>query len=622
MNVLGISAYYHDSAAALVCNGQLVAAAQEERFSRKKHDDRFPAGAVRYCLREAGLELRDLDAVVFYEKPFIKFERLLMTYMDRFPHGFSSFIHAIPVWMKDKLWMKSLIRRELEGYSGSIYFNDHHLSHAASAFLVSPFEEAAIVTVDGVGEWSTSTWGVGRGNRIELMHETRFPHSLGLLYSAYTSYLGFKVNSAEYKVMGLAPYGRPTFYDQVRKTVDWKQDGSFRLKTEYFDYLGGLRMTNERFHRLFGGPPRKPESWLTQRDFDIAASIQKVTDEIMVAMAAHIRRETGMSRLCMAGGVALNCVANARVLAQSGFDEIWVQPAAGDAGGALGAAFHFWNCVHKNPRTFVMETACWGPEYGEAETRAFLDSIGAKYDYHPDGAGLCRAVAERIARGHVVGWHQGRMEFGPRALGSRSILGDPRDAKMKDTINQKIKFREGFRPFAPSVLEEEANDWFDLQYGDPSRPPHPSPFMLLVADARIPEGAAVAAGQELAQAEAQAGSADEGGRAKAPDAPSCYPLPAVTHVDGSARLQTVSSTQSPLYHRLIAEYKRQTGVPVVINTSFNVRGEPIVNTPADAYRCFMRTHMDDLAVGPFLLARNDQPEWKEEGDWRSEFALD
>ncbi|MCX7719317.1 MAG: carbamoyltransferase [Candidatus Sumerlaeaceae bacterium] len=580
MRILGISAFYHDSAAALVVDGQLVAAAQEERFSRRKHDDRFPTHAAKWCLKEGNIGVADLDYVVFYDKPFMKFERLLFTYLEQFPRGFRTFCIAMPLWMNEKLWIKSVIRHAL-GFHGKILFNDHHMSHAASAFLVSPFEEAAILTVDGVGEWSTSTWGVGRGSQIELREETRFPHSLGLLYSAFTYYLGFKVNSAEYKVMGLAPYGKPVYYDKVREVVEWREDGSFRLNTKYFDFLHGLRMTNERFDALFGGPPRVAETRLTQREFDIAASIQKVTDEIMVALARHIRHKTGMNKLCMAGGVALNCVANAKVLREAGFDDIWVQPAAGDAGGALGAAFYLHNSVLGNPRSFRMDHALYGPAYSEEESRSYLDSIGAKYRrLEPED--LVRETAALIAAGHVVGWHQGRMEFGPRALGARSILADARDAKMKDTLNMKIKFREGFRPFAPSVIEERTAEFFELD------PPHTSPFMLLVADVR----------------------------------PDKRVIPSVTHVDGSARLQTVSRDTNPLYYALIEEFDRQTGVPVIINTSFNVRGEPIVCTPADAYRCFMRTNMDDLVIGPFLMHKADQPPWQESGDWRKEFALD
>jgi carbamoyltransferase len=580
LNILGISAFYHDSAAALVRDGQLVAAAQEERFSRKKHDERFPGLAVRYCLREAGISCGELDYVVFYDKPFTKFHRLLFTYLNEFPRGLVSFLHAMPIWMKDKLWIKSLIRQEL-GYKGEILFTDHHISHAASAFLVSPYDEAAILTVDGVGEWSTTTWGLGQGNQITLSHEERFPHSLGLLYSAYTYYLGFKVNSAEYKVMGLAPYGKPSFYDKVRETVDWKPDGSFRLNTDYFDYLHGLRMTSSKFHRLFGGPPRKPETRLTQREFDIAASIQKVTDEIMLAMAQHARNKTGMRYLCMAGGVALNCVANAAILRQAGFEDIWIQPAAGDAGGALGAAFYVYNSVLGNPREFRMQHAFYGPQFSDEETGNYLDSIHAVYR-KLESADLLREIADLISQNNVIGWHQGRMEFGPRALGGRSILADPRDPKMKDTLNMKIKFREGFRPFAPSVTDEAANEIFELE------PPHKSPFMLLVAQVRTDR----------------------------------QNIPSVTHVDGSARLQTVEKSVNPLYHDLISEFGRQTGTPVIINTSFNVRGEPIVCTPADAYRCFMRTNMDYLVIGPFLMKKQEQPAWQEEGDWRKEFALD
>ena len=580
MNILGLSAFYHDSAAALVQDGRLIAAAQEERFSRKKHDEGFPKLAVEYCLREAGISLSEVDHVVFYDKPFTKFERLLLTYLDQFPRGFRSFMQAIPIWMKDKLWMRSIIRHELN-FTGPILFNDHHLSHAASAFLVSPYDEAALLTVDGVGEWSTSTWGVGRGIDIELREETRFPHSLGLFYSAYTYYLGFKVNSAEYKVMGLAPYGKPTFVDQVKQTIDWKPDGSFRLNTDYFDFMTGQRMTNARFDALFGAPPRQGETRLTQREFDIAASVQKVTDEIMLALASHIHRETGMRHLCLAGGVALNCVANGRILRDAGFDDIWIQPAAGDAGGALGAAFYLWNSVLRNPRTWRMDHAQHGPGFDEAECRRQLEAVGAKFTRLVN-ADLPRETARLIADNHVVGWFQGRMEFGPRALGGRSILGDARDPKMKDTINMKIKFREGFRPFAPSVTREAAAEYFDLDA------PRESPFMLLTAEVR----------------------------------PDRRVIPSVTHVDASARLQTVDKEINPLYHAVIEEFGRQTGVPVIINTSFNVRGEPIVCTPADAYRCFMRTNMDDLVVGPFLMAKKDQPGWNETGDWREEFALD
>lgn len=580
MNILGISAFYHDSAAALVRDGQLVAAAQEERFTRKKHDENFPSNAVRYCLRQGGIEVADLDYVVFYDKPFLKFERLLLTYLDQFPRGLRSFLRAMPIWMKDKLWIKSVILHEL-GYHKEILFCDHHISHASSAFLVSPFEEAAILTVDGVGEWSTSTWGVGRGNSVELLAETRFPHSLGLLYSAFTYYLGFKVNSGEYKVMGLAPYGKPTYYDQVRQVVDWKEDGSFRLHTEYFDFLSGLRMTNEKFDALFGAPPRKPETRLTQREFDIAASIQKVTDEIMVALASHIHQVSGMKALCMAGGVALNCVANAKIIQQTGFEDVWVQPAAGDAGGALGAAFYVYNSVLGNPRTFQMEHAYYGPEFDDNEIEEFLSTAQARWKRLEPGE-LVKEVSDILMQNNVVGWHQGRMEFGPRALGARSILADPRDPAMKDTLNMKIKFREGFRPFAPSAAEDHQDELFEM--GKLKN----SPFMLFVAD--VHEDRRV--------------------------------VPSVTHVDGSARLQTVAREVNPLYYELIEEFGQRTGVYAIINTSFNVRGEPIVCTPADAYRCFMRTNMDYLVVGNYLLDKREQPAWQEDEKWLEQFTLD
>ena len=569
MNILGISAFYHDSAAAIVVDGVLIAAAQEERFTRKRHDEALPVQAVNYCLREAGLRMEAVDYITFYDKPFLKFERLLLSYLETFPRGFRSFIAAVPMWASQKLWIKSLIAQELK-FKGPICFSDHHMSHAASAFLVSPFDRAAILTVDGVGEWSTSTWGTGEGTQISLTHETRFPHSLGLLYSAFTYYLGFKVNSAEYKVMGLAPYGKPIYYDKVRRTIDWKPDGSFRLNLEYFDFIGGLRMTSPRMDELFGAPARQPETRLTQREFDIAASVQKVTDEIMVAMATHVQRETGMKNLCMAGGVALNCVANAKVLREAGFDEIWIQPAAGDAGGAVGSAYYLWNCVLGHARTYRMDHAYLGPQFEAAEVREYLDSVQAVYS-EPGEKDLIGRAADLIANGKVIGWHQGRMEFGPRALGSRSILADARDPAMKDTLNRAIKFREGFRPFAPSVIDEAANDWFEM---DVNGRVHNSPFMLLVADVR------------------------DGKRV----------IPSVTHVDNSARLQTVSREPNPMYHALIEEFGRRSGVPIVINTSFNVRGEPIVCTPEDAYRCFMRTNMDALIIGPYLLHKNDQPE--------------
>ncbi len=580
MNVLGLSCYYHDSAAALLRDGRIVAACQEERLSRKKHDSGFPARAVRYVLREAGLRPEQLDAVGFYDKPLLKFERMLSTYVATFPRSFSSFRKAMPVWMKEKLWVPSLIRKELAPYRGPILFAEHHMSHAASCFLVSPFEESAILTVDGVGEWATASFGVGRGGDITLFKEIRFPHSLGLLYSAFTYYLGFKVNSAEYKVMGLAPYGKPVHYERIMKEmVHLNDDGSFKLDMKYFSYDYGLTMTNGAFDDFFGGPPRKPEAWMNEREFDIAASVQKVCEEVVLAMTRYIQRETGLTNLCMAGGVALNCVANGRVIRETPFEKLFVQPAAGDAGGAVGVAHWIYNTLEKQPRGPAWNDAYLGPAYSDAEIKEYLDGQGAKYSLLSD-AELTQRTARLLSEGNVVGWYQGRMEFGPRALGGRSILADPRDPKMRDTLNMKIKFREGFRPFAPSVLADKAAEWFEIDCE--------SPYMLLVAQVR------------------------EGKRS----------IPSVTHVDNSARLQTVTREQSPLYYGVIEEFERITGVPVVINTSFNVRGEPIVCTPHDAYLCFMRTNMDYLVVGHQLLAKPDQPALREDVDWRTLFELD
>jgi carbamoyltransferase len=578
LNILGISCFYHDSAACLIQDGRLVAAASEERFTRKKHDEGFPRHAIAYCLRAGRIEAKDLDYVGFYDKPFLKFERLLSTYLSTFPRGFRSFSRAMPVWLKEKLWIPQTIRREL-GYKGKILFTEHHLSHAASAFLVSPFRDAAILTVDGVGEWATASYGVGRDRHIDLFREIRFPHSLGLLYSAFTYYLGFKVNSAEYKVMGLAPYGEPRYVDRVKELIAIRDDGSFELDMRYFSYHHGLRMVNGRFSGLFGGPPRDPESALEQRHKDIAASIQKVTEEVMLKMAAWLHRETGMENLCLAGGVALNCVANGRILREGPFKDLFIQPAAGDAGGALGVAAYIEHSLLGNPRGAPMDHAYLGPEFGEEEIAATLRTFKAPAR-RLDRDDLVREVAARIEGQTVIGWFQGRMEFGPRALGSRSILADARNPENKDVVNLKIKFRESFRPFAPTVLEEKIGDWFDID--------RPSPYMLLVAPVR------------------------EGKRV----------IPSVTHVDGSARIQSVSRTQNPLYHDLIAEFERRTGVPVIINTSFNVRGEPIVCTPEDAYRCFMRTHMDWLVLGPYLLDKKEQPPLPEDGDWRDRFQLD
>jgi carbamoyltransferase len=578
--VLGISCYYHDSAAALLKDGVVVAACQEERLSRKKHDSDFPSLAVKYVLKEGGIAPGDLDAVGFYDKPLLKFERMLSTYVATFPRSFSSFRKAMPVWIHEKLWTSSMIRKELKPYKGQIYYAEHHMSHAASAFLPSPFEEAAILTVDGVGEWATASFGVGKGSGIELFKEIRFPHSLGLLYSAFTYYLGFKVNSAEYKVMGLAPYGKPVHFDRIMKEmIHLQEDGSFKLNMKYFSYDAGLRMTNGAFDEFFGGPPRKPEAWMAEREFDIAASVQKVCEEVVLQMARYVHRETGLTNLCMAGGVALNCVANGRVIRETPMKNLFVQPAAGDAGGAVGVAHYLYNTIDQKPRSPGWTHAYLGPAYTDAEIAAYLDGAGAKYVTLSDEELVAR-TAQLLSEKNVIGWFQGRMEFGPRALGGRSILGDPRDPGMRDTLNMKIKFREGFRPFAPSVLADKASEWFDIDCD--------SPYMLLVAPVR------------------------EGKRI----------IPSVTHVDHSARIQTVTRAESPLYYDLIAAFEKITGVPIVINTSFNVRGEPIVCTPHDAYLCFMRTNMDQLVLGHHLLEKKEQPPLREDVDWRTLFELD
>jgi len=579
-HVLGISCFYHDSAAAVLKDGVVIAAGQEERFSRKKHDSDFPLRAIQYVLHEAGLRPEELDAVGFYDKPLLKFERMLATYVATFPRSFQSFRKAMPVWLHEKLWVPSIIRKELKPYKGPIHFAEHHMSHAASCFLPSPFEEAAILTVDGVGEWATASYGVGKGSDITLFKEIRFPHSLGLLYSAFTYYLGFKVNSAEYKVMGLAPYGKPVHFDRIMKDmVHLSEDGSFKLDMRYFSYDHGLRMTNGAFDEFFGGPPRKPETWMSEREFDIAASIQKVCEEIVLHMARHLHKETGLTRLCMAGGVALNCVANGRIIRETPMKELWVQPAAGDAGGAVGVAHYVYNTIHKQPRTKGWTHAYLGPQFTDAEIAQYLEGAGAKYTTLTD-RDLVARTARLLSEKNVVGWFQGRMEFGPRALGGRSILADPRDPKMRDTLNMKIKFREGFRPFAPSVLMDKAAEWFEIDCD--------SPYMLLVAQVR------------------------EGKRT----------IPSVTHVDNSARLQTVTRAEAPLYYGVIEEFGRITGVPIVINTSFNVRGEPIVCTPKDAYLCFMRTNMDHLVLGHHLLDKKEQPPLREDVDWRSLYELD
>jgi carbamoyltransferase len=593
--ILGISAYYHDAAAALVVDGRIVAAAQEERFTRRRHDPSFPAQAARWCLEDAGLAPGDLDAVIFYDKPFLKFERLLETYLACAPRGLPSFVAAMPVWVKEKLLLKSELRRELRALAGgrtelpTLLFGEHHLSHAASAFYPSPFERAAVLCLDGVGEWATTSAWVGAGARIEPRWELHFPHSLGLLYSAFTAYTGFRVNSGEYKMMGLAPYGEPRFAQLIRRhLVDVKPDGTFRLDMRYFGYATALRMTTERFHALFGGPPRRPDQPVDQRTMDLAASIQQVTDDIVLKLARTLRRDTGERNLCLAGGVALNCVSNGLLVREGVFDDLWIQPAAGDAGGALGAALLAWHHAG-GPRVpaagDAMQGAYLGPAWSDGAVEAFCRDHGLPHE-RLEAAALVERVAERLAKGAVVGWMQGRMEFGPRALGNRSILGDPRSPQMQRTLNLKIKFRESFRPFAPAVLAEEVAGQFELD--------RPSPYMLLVAPVR---------GFEAPPADA-AGSPPQGlERLQSVRSP----LPAVTHVDGSARVQTVDRRTNPLFHRLIEAFRARTGVPVLVNTSFNVRGEPIVCSPTDAYRCFMATAMDALVMGPCLLERADQP---------------
>jgi carbamoyltransferase len=602
--VLGISAFYHDSAACLLRDGEIVAAAQEERFTRKKGDASLPENAIAYCLGSSGIEAADLAFVGFYDKPLLKFERILETYLGVVPRGLRSFLMAGPLWIKDKLYMDRQLRNAL-GYEGEILYAEHHESHAASAFFPSPFEEAAILTMDGVGEWSTASIGVGRGNAIELLKELHWPDSLGLLYSAFTYYTGFKVNSGEYKVMGLAPYGEARYVDKILgELVDLKEDGSFVLNQKYFNYLTGLTMTSRAFDRLFGGPPRKPEAKIKQREMDLAASIQQVCEEIMLRMAHTAHRETGLGKLCLAGGVALNCVGNGKILRESPFEEIWIQPAAGDAGGALGVAQLIWHRLCGEPRKVTgrdaMRGANLGPEFSPQAIQTSLDSVGAKYE-RLEREALIEKTAEILASEKVVGWFNGRMEFGPRALGARSILGDPRSPRMQAQMNLKIKFRESFRPFAPTVIEERVSDYFALD--------RPSPYMLLVADVR--EERRISQGddnEELFGID----------RLNVPRSD----IPAVTHVNYSARVQTVNRQDNAEYYDLIREFDRRTGCGVVVNTSFNVRGEPIVCTPQDAYTCFMRTNMDYLVLWPFLLDKEDQPEWEEEGDWRDEIELD
>ncbi len=590
--ILGISSFYHDSAAALVVDGRICAAAQEERFTRKKHDHAFPQNAIDYCLAEAGVTAADLTYVTFYDKPIRKFERLLETYLAYAPAGYRSFRQAMPLWLKEKLYLPRAMDAGLRNqYRGRYVFTDHHESHAASAFFPSPFEEAAIITFDGVGEWSTTCTGIGRGNHIELTSEIRFPHSIGLLYSAFTYYTGFRVNSGEYKVMGLAPYGEPRFHDLILDhLLDLKEDGSFRMDMSYFNYCQGLTMTSPRFHKLFGGEPRKPESEITQREMDLAASVQSVTEEIMLRTANHVQRQTGLKDLVMAGGVALNCVGNGRILRESNFDNVWVQPAAGDAGGALGSALFVWHQLLDNQRTVESPDAqcgsLLGPAFDDQQIGAFLQQTGAKATLASDWDELYDVVSQHLANEQVVGWFNGRMEFGPRALGARSIIGDARSPKMQSTMNLKIKFRESFRPFAPVVLREHVDQYFEM------RPDEDSPYMLMVAPVkesiRVPEDASSTGLAKLHQVRSS--------------------IPAVTHVDYSARVQTVDNDRNPQFHGLLQRFYERTGCPVLINTSFNVRGEPIVCTPEDAYRCFSVTEMDVLVMGRYVLVKSEQDE--------------
>lgn len=606
MYILGISAYYHDSAACLVKDGDIIFAAQEERYTRKKQDESFPIHAIRDALKYADITVSDIDYIAFYDKPLLKFERILETYLHSAPRGIQSFLKAVPTWIKKKMWIKDHIRKELN-YSGKILFPEHHLSHAASAFFPSPFQTAAFLTIDGVGEWSTTSYGVGNGNELSILGDIRFPHSLGLLYSAFTYYCGFKVNSGEYKLMGLAPYGEPRYKDIIRgHLVDIKDDGSFKLNLDYFDFVGGLRMTNSKFHQLFGMEPRQQESSIDQKTMDIAASIQEVTEEVVEKMARHVRKVTGKKYLCLAGGVALNCVANGKILKNNIFDDVWVQPASGDAGGALGAALTVWYQYLDNKRlvsdmTDSMQGALCGPAYSDDQIEQYLKKNNIPFSKLPDMINVYQRTAELINDQQVVGWFQGRMEYGPRALGNRSILGDARSPHMQQTINLKIKYREGFRPFAPSVLEEEISDYFNID--------RPSPYMVLVADV------AKKYRKTLSKKDRQTIGLDRLHL-------DLSTVPAITHVDGSARIQSVSKETNPHYHNLISTFYKKYGCPLIINTSFNVRGEPIVRTPQDAYRCFMRTQMDYLVMGSYVLDKKDQPPPDPEDDWKEHFPLD
>ncbi|MDQ1272056.1 MAG: carbamoyltransferase [Planctomycetota bacterium] len=605
MNILGISAFYHDSAACLVQDGKIISAAQEERFTRKKHDHSFPTNAINYCLQEGGLRVKDLDFIAFYDKPFLKFERLLMTYLTYAPVGIKSFIKAMPLWIKQKIWMKEYIKKELD-YEGEIIFPEHHESHAASAFFPSPFQEAAIITFDGVGEWATTSYGVGKNNNINILAEIHFPHSLGLLYSAFTYYTGFKVNSGEYKVMGLAPYGEPKYKDVIlSELMDLKEDGSFKLDMKYFNYCAGLTMTNRKFDRLFGGPPRKPESLLTQREMDLARSVQEVTEEVMLRVARHVHKITGQRNLCLAGGVALNCVGNGKIHREGPFENIWIQPSSGDAGGSLGSALFAWYQYQGNNRKTdgikdSMQGSYLGPSFGNDYIARYLEKNSISYKQLSDEE-IPERIADLIAEQKVIGWFEGRMEFGPRALGARSIIGDARSPQMQEIMNLKTKFRESFRPFAPSVLRERVSDYFEID--------KESPYMLLVAPVKKEIR------REMSDEEQRLFGIDKLNVRRSS-------IPAVTHIDYSARIQTVDKDNNPLYYRMIRKFDEKYGCPVIINTSFNVRGEPIVCTPEDAYVCFMRTNMDYLIMGNCLIEKKEQKPLDKDIDWLKKYELD
>jgi carbamoyltransferase len=604
MYILGVSAFYHDSAACLLSDGKIIAAAQEERFTRIKHDHEFPVNAINYCLREAGITIGQVDYAAFYDKPITKFSRILETYLAYPGKGWNTFLMAVPVWLRQKLWIPDYIRKELK-YEGKVLFPEHHESHAASAFFLSPYRQAAFLTVDGVGEWATSSYGIGKDNRVQINAEIHFPHSLGLLYSAFTYLTGFKVNSGEYKVMGLAPYGEPKYVKQIYDNlIEVFDDGSFRMNMEYFNYTTGLTMTNRRLDTLFG-PPREPESELTQREMDLARSVQDVTEEIVLRMARYIKRETGEKYLCLAGGVALNCVANGRLLREGIFDDIWIQPAAGDAGGALGAALivhhHYLNnpLVHKNGRD-LQNGSYFGPEYSNEEIGKILKQFSLPHHCYDDER-LVETAAGLLADENVIGWFQGRMEFGPRALGNRSIIGDARSPEMQKKMNLKIKYRESFRPFAPSVLADKVNEWFELD--------RESPYMLIVADVKKEKQ------RKMTGEEDKLWGIDKLNIVRSE-------IPAVTHVDYSARIQTVHPEDNARYYALIKKFYDKTGCPVIVNTSFNVRGEPIVESPLDAYKCFMRTEMDVLILGNYILYKKEQPEFHDDVNWRQVYELD